>query len=257
MSVSHIPAVPLRRLLREVADLCYPPLCASCGTFSPDDPFLCSNCKTTLDELAAAPACDLCGMSLAYPDAPCPYCQGKGIAHYERVGRIGRYDPPLKLLVHNLKYHRRWIVGELLADRLLACRAARAILEQADCIVPVPLHRVRQFLRGYNQAQVIADRLSRKSSVPMVDAVVRQRYTRTQTHLHSRHRRMLNLRGAFKLIDPQQVHRRRVVVIDDVFTTGATLQTLARALRPAKPASLCAIVLAVAAPKSQATSQES
>lgn len=248
----------MKQLVRDVMELCFPPVCAGCRGFSPDDPFLCPACKRDFDALLAAPCCNLCGMSLAYVDAPCAHCQGKGIAHYERVARIGKFDPPLKSLVHRLKYHRDWRLGELLADRLLKNPRVREATGAADCLLPVPLHYRRQVARGFNQAEVIAATLSRKCGLPVIHAVARRHNTPTQTHLHSRRQRMLNLHDAFELTDAHLVHRRNVIVVDDVYTTGATLQTLARALRPAKPASLSAIVLAVAEqkPHSFAASRE-
>jgi len=241
------------RLLRDVVDLCYPPTCAACQAFCGEAGELCGGCSAQLQTLESTPACDLCGRSLAYPDAPCPHCLGLGISHYDRVVRLASFDPPLRLLVHRFKYHGHWPVGEMLADRLLGSERAKGLLSEADCLLPVPLHRLRQFVRGYNQAHVVAQRLGRRCNLPLADAVARHRYTQTQTHLHSRRQRMRNLKDAFVLKDPDQIRRRHIVVIDDVMTTGATLQILARALRPARPASLSAIVVAVADPKKMGT----
>jgi ComF family protein len=131
---------------------------------------------------------------------------------------------------------------------LLEQERVKALLSETDCLTPVPLHPSRQIARGYNQAEVLARRLSRRCRIPLVRPAKRVRATETQTHLHSRAQRMKNLAEAFVLAKGRQIHGKHVVVIDDVMTTGATLQVLARTLRSAKPASLCAIVVAVADP---------
>ena len=188
-------------------------------------------------------------MPLAYPQAPCPFCNGKGVHYYRRVLRLGTFSEPLKALIHQMKYHGRWNLAERLADRLFAQHRIRSLLEEADVIVPVPLHRWKQFRRGYNQAALIAERLANRAAKPFVRPAVRVRNTTSQTELRTRQDRLRNLRNAFRLRNSVAITGKHVVVIDDVTTTGATLQSLARTLRRAKPASLSALVLAVADPK--------
>lgn len=239
----------LTRLLRDVIDFCYPGICAHCRLACDADGFLCEACLAGLSELEHAAACDLCAMPLATHGAPCPFCQEKGVPHYDRIFRLGTYDDPLKNLIIQMKYHGRWPLGERLAERLLAQPRVAALLAGAEVLVPVPLHVVRQFRRGYNQAAVIAHHLRRRAGKPIAKPLARIRNTETQTHLHSREKRVENLRKAFRLMDAKSVRGRHVVVIDDVMTTGATLQTVARAMRPARPASLSALVIAVADPR--------
>ncbi len=140
-------------------------------------------------------------------------------------------------------------MAEPLADRLFAEDRVEAMLLEAECLLPVPLHALRQLSRGYNQAELIASRLSGLTGLPVVNPVVRCRATEAQTHLHSHRRRMSNLKGAFRLTHPEQIEGRDVVVIDDVMTTGATLQTLARAIKPAKPKRIRALVIGRADPR--------
>jgi ComF family protein len=182
--------------------------------------------------------------------APCPWCEGKGLRLYQRIAVLGTYHDPLKQMIHHIKYSRRWAVAEKLADRLLDCARTRAILQETDVLLPVPLYAWRQVHRGFNQADVIAARLAKRMKpLRVVRGVVRLRPTETQTHLHGRSRRIVNLKNAFGLTDARSLVGKRVTVIDDVLTTGATIQSLARTLRPARPASLCAIALAIADPE--------
>jgi ComF family protein len=239
----------LLRLLRDVIDFCYPGICASCRQPCAVESFACESCLGELSLLEQHAACELCGMPLATDGAPCPFCVGDGVRNYERILRLGTFDDPLKNLIHQMKYSGRWTLAERLAERLLSQPRIAECLANADVIVPVPLHRFRQFSRGYNQAAVIARYLSVRVRVDLASPLVRVRNTETQTHLHSRAKRVANLRNAFRLKHPATIAGKRVIVIDDVMTTGATLQAVARTLRPAKPASLTAIVLAIADPK--------
>jgi ComF family protein len=168
------------------------------------------------------------------------------VPHYESIVALGRFDEPIKDLIHRMKYRGQWAIAEHLADRLAQKNLAIEVIGLADRIIPVPLHRLRQFQRGYNQAQLIASRLGGDR---VISPVIRQRNTPTQVNLRSHQQRAENLQDAFRLIDSEAIAGKNVVVVDDVMTSGATLHSLARALIPANPKTLRAIVLARADPK--------
>lgn len=230
-------------------DFCYPGACASCGAGADGPAALCAECDAVLHRLETAPACRSCGKPVAEAGAPCGWCLGDGVAHYEWVLRLGTFTEPLKHLVHQVKYHNRWPLAEVLADRLLEQEKVKALVDETDVVVPVPLHRLRQISRGYNQAEVIARRIASRCGKKCVRPVIRLRNTESQTNMTSAAQREDNMREAFALLDPRPVREKHVVIVDDVLTTGATLRAVARALRPACPASLGAIVIAVADPK--------
>ena len=246
MSLVKLPA-PIAQLL----DFCYPGICANCNATVGSAVPLCADCDAKLDVIIAAPQCDRCGMPAASDGAPCAHCVGGGVPHYERVIRLGVFDDPLKHLIHQMKYHRRWSIGEYLASRLAATERAKGILQGTDVLVPVPLHFRRHVERGYNQADVIARKLAgEQRKIPVVHALRRTRNTETQTHLHSHEKRVANMRDAFALRRAaRRLRDKHVVVVDDVMTSGATLQAVARVLKKAEPASLCVMALAIADPK--------
>jgi ComF family protein len=188
-------------------------------------------------------------MPLVEHGAPCPYCQGRGLSPFERIVRIGVYQDPLRSLIHRAKYSNEWYLAEQLADRLSEKDETKTLLEQADVLVPVPLHFRRQLQRGYNQAEVIAQRIGAVRQVKVAQAAARCRATESQISLHSRASRVENLKDAFALLRPAAVAGKHVVLVDDVMTSGATLLSLARVLKPAKPASLSALVIAIADPR--------
>ena len=243
----------LRTVLGLLADLAYPTACAHCNTFcdgSTSGP-LCPACDARFHDMAMAAACVHCAMPLAYADAPCPRCLGKGFHPYERVARLCIYDDPVKTLIKQFKYHRRWPLGEWLTDRLLEQPRITTQLKQIDLIIPVPLHRNRQFSRGYNQSKVIAARIAGKhrKQLKLFQPLRRIRDTEQQTAQTSQKARHANVRDAFALKDSDGIEGKRLLVVDDVLTTGATLQAVGRTLLAAKPASLAALVIAVADPR--------
>ncbi|MEO6435304.1 MAG: double zinc ribbon domain-containing protein [Tepidisphaeraceae bacterium] len=177
----------VRQLIGHVLDFCYPGVCASCEASSDGGAMLCDDCSQKLDALAAAGACDRCAMPLpgGGAGAPCPHCHGRGMTPFDRMIRLGVFDDPLKHLIHQFKYHRRWPLAEVLADRLIATERAKGLLTETQVLVPVPLHLRRHIARGYNQADVIARRIGGVCRISVVHAAGRIRNTETQTHMHS------------------------------------------------------------------------
>ena len=242
--------VKLRTLFHHVLDFCYPGACAACDAFVEGGRVLCETCDAELENLTHSPACTHCAMPLGADGAPCPYCHNRGIYPFDRIIRLGVFADPLKHLIHQMKYHGRWGLAEVLADRLAGTERAKGLLTETQAIVPVPLHFKRHVARGYNQADVIARQIGSRCQIPVIHAVRRTRDTETQTNLHSHERRIDNVRGAFALRGAAKSLRgEHVIVVDDVMTVGATLKEVGRTLKKAEPASLCAIVLAIADPK--------
>lgn len=235
-------------VLRSIGDFCFPPVCKVCDEPADAAP-LCAACLEKLRRLELSAACARCALPIAEHGAPCPHCAGRGLRPFEHVLRLGAFADPIRPIIHALKFHRAWGLGEFLADRAYAQPAVAELLASCDVIVPVPLHPLRQVERGYNQAEVIAGRLARLSRRPMARCAVRLVHTAAQTDVKSRAERVANLRRAFGLIDARAVHARRVVLVDDVRTTAATLRAFGRCLKRAAPASLDAVVIAATDPR--------
>lgn len=235
-------------VLRSFAEFCFPPACEVCGEPA-EAPPLCEGCGGKLRRLELSAACERCAMPVAEHGAPCPHCLGRGLRPYGRVLRLGNYAEPLRQIVHAMKFHRAWGLAEFLADRAFHKVEIAQLLRDCDVIVPVPLHPFRQVRRGYNQAEVIARRLGKLSRRPVRRAAIRLIHTEAQSDLHSRAQRVANLKRAFGLVDARAVFGKRVVVVDDVRTTAATLRAFGRCLKRAAPAALDAVVIAAADPK--------
>jgi ComF family protein len=166
----------------------------------------------------------------------CPRCRRRPSA-LVRCRAIGPYEGSLRAIVQAMKYQGCRSLSRGLGVRLQA--SAADVLETADVVVPVPLHRARQRSRGFNQASDLA----RQLNAPVVAALTRVRATPSQTDLPAA-RRHANVRGAFALRRRHDVRGLRVVVVDDVSTTGATLEACARVLIDAGAASVSAVTAA-------------
>ena len=212
------------------------PSCAACGVLleHPTRGPVCEACWRSILPLTP-PLCDRCGdplpswRDISIPLATCARCR-RGAQDVDRGRAIGGYDGALRAIIHALKYEGRRSLARPLAE-LMRSRGAE-MLRGADCVVPVPLHWSRRRQRGFNQASDLARHLG----LPAVRLLRRTRPTATQTGL-SAGRRHGNVRGAFALgrgLDGRErLEGLIVVLVDDVSTTGATLNACARVLKQA------------------------
>jgi ComF family protein len=229
-------------------ELLYPHVCWACGRFFPDiHARLCPTCE----QLLAAdphPSCPRCahsvGPNLDLTDG-CVQCRERRFA-YDHVLRMGPYDGLLREVILRLKNSRddnlAEIIGTLWASRL----APRLQDINAQAVVPVPLHWTKRYWeRGFNQSTVLARCLAKRLRIPCYPNCVRRlRRTPRQTEQATPENRRANVRGAFRIIGPNRIADKNVLLIDDVLTTGATAHEVARALRTHKPASITVAVLA-------------
>ena len=239
----------LSRFLVDLRDVCFPGRCVVCRLAVDGGGRFCDVCDRRLVELEDRPQCLDCGSPLAMELSPCQRCGGKGFREFATVVRLGVFDEPLKPLVHRLKFFHGWGVGELLAGRAFELARVRKLLSETDVLVPVPLHAWRQIGRGFDQADVIARRLAALGRCRVRRPAARMKFTAAQSLQTSRAARVENARDAFALVAPRGLAGKRVTLVDDVMTTGATLKALAKTLAPAHPASLSVLTIAAADPK--------
>lgn len=229
---------------RLALDIALPTLCVSCRE-PVDGEGVCAACWARLSFIAP-PYCPRLGIPFVYDPGP-DMLSMEAIASppaYQRARAAVRYDDVARTLVHALKYQDRSDLAPAMG-RWMA-RAGRELLDGADMLIPVPLHWGRAWRRRYNQSGALARVIARRSGVAVKgDILQRIRATEQQIGL-SRAQRATNVQGAFKVpADRQsQVHGRRVVLIDDVLTSGATADACARALLRAKAAQVDLLVFA-------------
>ena len=241
------------RLWRLVIDALLPPRCLSCGRTVDEPGRVCAACWSELRFLAA-PLCRQCGYPFEFEPTPevagdllgealCAACRRSPPA-FDRARAALAYNAASKPLILRFKHADR--TDSAPAFALWMRQAAGPLLREADLIVPVPLHRRRLFLRRYNQAGLLAQRLAELAGKPYrPDLLIRRRATPSQGRL-SRRRRKLNVAGAFAVAPAgrERLKGQRVLLVDDVLTTGATLSACARTLKRGGAATVDALVLA-------------
>lgn len=230
-------AAGVKDVTEGVLDLIYPPFCLVCEK---PGSYLCPDCvgKITLIDY---PYCRTCGAPSE--TARCRECQDREFA-FEASRSAAIYDDTLRKSIHALKYSFYAALaeplGDLMADRFGQTRLAG----KTDLVVPVPIHRSRMLARGFNQSEELARRLCARTGMRMeAGALVQIRKTRHQVDLEPVERQA-NVRGAFAVRNPESVRGKRILLIDDVFTTGATLNEAASALRSAGAGSVQVYTLA-------------
>ncbi len=188
------------------------------------------------------PVCDGCGQPFEFdPGARCAACLKKPRA-FDAARAACLYDESSRGPILQLKHADRLDLAPMFARWI--SRSAAALLDEADAIAPVPLHPVRLLRRRYNQAAEIARPLARMTGTPYLpDALVRRRATATQGGKSGSGRKR-NVAGAFDVPDPRRVEGLRILLIDDVLTTGATAEGCARALKAAGAARVDLAVVA-------------
>lgn len=211
----------LSRIGNLALDLLYPPRCALC-----DEPgtFLCDACLASLPR-AAGDRCDVCWLPVR--SGFCPGCNEHPPA-FSSLRSVWRYEGEARKLVHAFKFG-----GQTSLCRPLAAQLARAYQEhllEADVLMPVPLTGGRRRTRGYNQAGLLAREVSRVTAVPHSEALRRRGGATPQANSASAEERRRNVVGVFEVSRPAAVEGRRVLLIDDVATTGATLNACATTL---------------------------
>ncbi len=238
-------AAALRRGGKIILDIALPPLCPSCREPLGDGVGLCAPCWSKL-ALIEKPYCARLGIPFAYDPGP-GILSMEAIAAppaYDRARAAVRYDDVARALVQRFKYHDRLDLAPMMG-RWMA-RAGSELLADADALLPVPLHWRRLWARRFNQAAALAGTISEIAEVPVLHgAIARVRATPQQVGL-SKPQRADNVQGAFRV--PQErkadIAGRRLVLVDDVLTSGATADTCARALLRAGAAHVDVLVFA-------------
>jgi len=223
----------LSRLSSRAIDLLFPPRCLNCGAFGS---YICDACRQAMPR-ALPPRCQICWMPERQTGS-CPRCRLQKPA-FEAARAAFIHTGAAREAVHALKYQGLSAIVPLMAE-LMADFLENHPLE-ADLLVAVPLHRRRQRQRGYNQAALLARELSRRLDMTTAPGAVRRlRSAPPQARLSDHDSRLANVAGAFAA-DPAQVQGMRILLIDDVMTSGATLNACASALREAGAASVSAL----------------
>jgi competence protein ComFC len=225
----------LTRLGGLALDLLYPPRCALCEKHGS---FLCEACRDALPR-AEGRRCDACWLPLR--GDTCAACAEHPTA-LTRLRSVFRYEGGVRTLVQAFKFRGQSSLGKTLAAELMECYGTHGL--EADVIVPVPLTTARRRGRGYNQAALLAAEVSRETGLPMAEALGRTGKAVPQAQSATAEERRSNVVGAFAVARAEDVAGWRVLLIDDVATTGATLNACAVELLDAGATEVIGLTLA-------------
>src|SRR3972149_2825968 len=217
-------------------DLLFPKRCVSCGKFGA---YICKSCFSKI-EFIEKPVCPVCQRQ-AIGGKVHPGCQGR----YRLDGLVvaARYRGPVKSAIAKVKYKWVYDIGKTLVD-LLAASLWRFGIPDDLILVPIPLHTRRKNWRGFNQAEILAKSLSLKFNQPYGEYLARIIETASQVGL-KRDERQKNVKGAFRLRTGADVSGKNILLVDDVYTSGATMQEACRVLKKAGAKTVWAMAVAL------------
>ena len=238
--------VSVTQFFHALLDIVLPPICHICHSFIPDAGALhiCPACRDRLP-VVSSPLCPLCGIPFIGTgnDHRCGACLTHP-PYFDTARAPYLYEGPIRDLIHSFKYNQRTHLRYPLALLTLDGLSRLVPDGQPQLIVPVPLHRSRLRQRGFNQAVLLGRVLSRRLSLPMLpDALVRIRPTEPQITLSATERRV-NVKGAFRVNRPGRIAGTRILLLDDVMTTGSTMDECAKELKKAGAESVVAATIA-------------
>ncbi len=216
----------------------YPPRCFMCGASSDltAEGYLCINCEKRLSWLKK-PTCTHCGIPLLEEDYHagdeyiCDRCSRIPIHSFKRLASLFYYDyhGPAAEMIKQLKHNKKLYLLLPLRYYIHLALSETGLLEGVDYLVPVPIHTFRFMKRGFNQASELCKIISKKFRIPIDRSLIRKRHTSTQTG--GFYERMRNIAGAFTLKKGHNLMGTRVLLVDDVYTSGATMRECAKVLK--------------------------
>ncbi len=220
-------------------DVFYPEKCLICGQYGD---LLCLGCADKIEPIKTS-TCPNCG-KVSELFKYCKNCRGKRHGHFADTIIVAAHyaDGPLKDLLHSFKYLGFSSLSPVFAQ-LSANQISTKFVLNSTVIVPLPLHKKRKNARGYNQSELIARELSKILDLPGGDALQKIRETKPQVGLH-RYQRLSNLVGTFVCQDQELIFGKNVILVDDVATTGATLNECAKVLKQSGAKSVYGVVVA-------------
>lgn len=236
--------------LQSLNQLLWPAVCTNCRkNICETDNGLCNDCWRELIICTGSDYCRHCGKETSFAallEGRCPDCQGKEI-HFDQIARAGIYSDSLKKMIVDFKKDKTELDG-ILGFLIDSALQGSGFYNDIDYFVPVPLHWSRRLIRGYNQSQVLIKKI-KHPKVKISSDLVRIRRTKAQPTMKNTTARVRNVAGAFAVRRGHDFTGRNICLVDDIKTTGATLNECSKTLKQAGAAKVFALVLAIAGQK--------
>lgn len=227
----------MRQFLERIIDLIYPKVCINCGKYGL---YLCESCYKDID-LCKTDMCFYC-LRLSKKARICESCKSKNKSSLNSIWWCGHYKGVLKEIIHNLKYDGVIELSDILSS-IMVSRVVKINDINSFVLVPVPIHRKKIVQRGFNQSELLARNISKTLDIKGGLALSRIKNTKTQVGL-KRKQRIDNVFGSIVCTDKELIDGQKVLLIDDVATTGATLNECAKVLKQNGAKAVYALVVA-------------
>ena len=237
--------------LKTLAKFIFPDKCLICNSKINIAPnfLLCHYCLKSI-RIIKDPTCPCCGFPfpsdnilLYNQNYRCGLCR-KDEPILNKTISIFYYEIKLREAIHKFKYHKNLSLGKVLAELMISNIPGKMSFSKFDCIIPVPLHKKKLKERGFNQSLILSKKIGQYFNLPVVyDNLKRIRYTEAQTNL-SHAKRKKNVKNAFSLRNPNNLKNKDILLIDDIYTTGSTINECAKTLKKAGVNKIFALTLA-------------
>ncbi|MCI7814497.1 MAG: ComF family protein [Lachnospiraceae bacterium] len=221
----------MRNVIRQwVIGIFYPYQCPFCRTIvGGGHPDLCASCRENIKKISE-PRCKKCGRPIRVPEKEfCGDCEEKPHL-YEEGMALYLYEGEVRKAVHRLKFQNQRVYGEIFGKAMAEAFEEKIKKWGVEAVIPVPMYKKKQRKRGYNQAELLAREVAQRLELPLLcDLVVRTRDTKPQKELTGKEREN-NLKKAFLMVD-DAVKLRKILIVDDIYTTGSTVDAMADVLK--------------------------
>jgi len=215
-------------LFNQIIDLIFPKICLGCNCrLEKEHLFLCLECEAALEFLAGN-ICEICG-SVKEANR-CKTCETNTFS-FSKACSVFHFNKVVQNLIHELKYSEMTKIAKYLGEFAVEYLSEFEPFENVDIVSPVPLHKVKKRARGFNQAEFLTKKIAEKMNWQHIpNLVLRKKFTKTQTKL-KRNQRQINVSGAFVLNPKFDVAKKNILIVDDVFTTGSTVNAISKLLK--------------------------
>lgn len=237
----------LSDVLNDLSDVMFPPQCLGCNEIirSFDEHIFCSDCANKIHYVAGS-ICQICGTT--FPDSPaenhlCGDCLEKK-PYFFHARAIFSYEDMMVNVIHQFKYKSNISVGEIMASFMASFSFPDIDFADYSLMIPVPLHIKRLRERGFNQSLILARALGQQKNIPVDFSLLkRNKFTLTQTGSNKKERQK-NIKGAFDVSNKKKIINKNIILVDDVYTTGATVNECAKTLTKAGAGKVSVLTLA-------------
>jgi len=220
----------LIKIKKIILDVLFPPVCLNCQKYLSSGEFICNGCYKLI-KLNSAMFCPICKSRLADNKKICNHSK-KNLPYFYLLAAAGNYDDPvLRNLIHGLKYRYLKNSSSLLGKILLRYIENCKLKIENFVIIPIPLHSARQRQRGFNQSKLIAEFIAEKFNLPLIEALKKIKNNKPQVGLKGNEERIENVKNCFIVQNPASIEKKNILLVDDVFTSGATMNEAIKILK--------------------------